>query len=213
VTIVSKVFISYSSKDREFVERLVRDLDAADVDTFYDQRIKPGDSWAESLARAVESAEFLLVVLSPDSVSSKWVEQEVRIGLTREADGQAHVIPLLLHPCEIPPLLADKTYASFDQDYQTGLSRILAVLKGQAPQPKGATASNPEDVVRLKNEVAQFKAEQSTHMERTLIEPLKRERKRCFIVMPFGNEDLQVVYEDFVKPVLEEECSLEVERG
>ena len=31
--------------------------------------------------------------------------------------------------------------------------------------------------------------------------------------MPFGEEDLTVVYEDFVKPVLENECGVSCERG
>ncbi len=31
--------------------------------------------------------------------------------------------------------------------------------------------------------------------------------------MPFGNADLNVVYEDFVKPVLEKDCFMVVERG
>jgi hypothetical protein len=34
----------------------------------------------------------------------------------------------------------------------------------------------------------------------------------CFIVMPFGPPDLQVVYEDFVRPVVEK-CGLQCERG
>ena len=31
--------------------------------------------------------------------------------------------------------------------------------------------------------------------------------------MPFGDKDLQVVYEDFVKPIIEEQCNLRCERG
>ena len=31
--------------------------------------------------------------------------------------------------------------------------------------------------------------------------------------MPFGDEHLQIVYEDFVRPVIEEKCVLDCERG
>ena len=133
---MTKTFISYSNTDREFVERLVVDLDAAGVDVFYDQRVKPGESWAESLSLAIESAQFLLVVLSPNSVKSKWVEQEVRIALAREAEGKAHVVPLLLQECDIPDFLEDKTYASFDKDYKAGLDRVIPLLTGKAPKPE-----------------------------------------------------------------------------
>jgi hypothetical protein len=36
---------------------------------------------------------------------------------------------------------------------------------------------------------------------------------KCFVIMPFGSDDLNVVYEDFVRPVLENDCKLECQRG
>ena len=208
-----KVFISYSSADRDFVERLARDLDAAGIDTFYDQRIPPGESWAQSLAAAIESADFLLVVLSPDSVASQWVEQEIQIGLNREGDGKTYVVPLLLRPCPIPALLADKTYASFDRDYKAGLDRILRVLTGKVQTtPATATGADAAKLEQSRQSVAQFKSDARAKPGR---EPGRARdgRLKCFIVMPFGDEDLQVVYEDFIKPVLTEQCGLECERG
>ena len=35
----------------------------------------------------------------------------------------------------------------------------------------------------------------------------------AFVVMPFGSEDLQVVYDDYVKPTIEGHCSLKCVRG
>jgi len=35
----------------------------------------------------------------------------------------------------------------------------------------------------------------------------------CFVMMPFGSEELNVVYEDFVRPTLENTCGLSCERG
>jgi hypothetical protein len=39
------------------------------------------------------------------------------------------------------------------------------------------------------------------------------ERRRCFVIIPFGDPDLQVVYEDFVKPTLVDVCKPRCERG
>lgn len=36
---------------------------------------------------------------------------------------------------------------------------------------------------------------------------------RAFMVMPFGHEDLQVVYEEFIKPALERKCHVTCIRG
>jgi hypothetical protein len=35
----------------------------------------------------------------------------------------------------------------------------------------------------------------------------------CFVLMPFNQPDLQVVYEDFVKPTVEGQCGLRCERA
>jgi len=35
----------------------------------------------------------------------------------------------------------------------------------------------------------------------------------CFIIMPFSVESLNIVYEDFVRPVLVDRCHLQPERG
>jgi hypothetical protein len=38
-------------------------------------------------------------------------------------------------------------------------------------------------------------------------------RRTAFSIMPFGPEDLQIVYDDFVKPTIENKCGLECIRG
>jgi len=209
---MSTVFISYSNKDREFVERLAHDLDVHGIHVFYDQRIAPGESWAASLSKAIESAQYILVVLSPNSIDSAWVAQETNIGLAREVDGKAQVIPLLLEQCQVPTPLAGKTYASFDRDYDAGLSRVLAVLQERSTEVFTEGVKSAQEGERIKSEVAQFKA--TTPSASSLAKSAVLAGKlQCFIVMPFGDEALQIVYEDFVKPVLEQDCGLHVERG
>ena len=209
---MSKTFISYSSQDRDFVERLVRDLKELGIDVFYDQLVRPGESWVESLSSAIESSDFLLVALSPASMASKWVEQEILIGLAREAEGKAHVIPMMIKQCELIGPLAQKTYASFDRDYEAGLWRVVEVLQGKA-ESFPITKASPQEVERLKSDVAQFRASTKPRQNEAQKPRDKSKPLKCFIVMPFGDEELQIVYEDFLKPVLENEIGFHVERG
>lgn len=207
-----KIFVSYSNKDRAFVERLVSDLDGRGLSVFYDQRIPPGDSWAESLSRAIEAAQYVLVVLSPNSVNSPWVLQECGIALSREMDGAARVIPLLLEPCEIPALLASKTYASFDRDYDAGFRRVLEVVQGQSQDTFVAAPTSPSAIAQIRADVESFKSAPPTHS--TLPDRTPRLGKlRCFVVMPFGDKNLQDLYDYYMKPTLEDKCDLDVERG
>lgn len=66
----------------------------------------------------------------------------------------------------------------------------------------------------LKEAVELFKSKPTTVLAPLIIKPQNNQAKPCcFIVMPFGDEDLNVVYEDFVKPIAEAECGLICERG
>ena len=62
--------------------------------------------------------------------------------------GDVVIIPLLLEPCVIPVLLADKAYADFTGDYRTGIDTLLRsvqTLAGSAPtaapRPTGISKS------------------------------------------------------------------------
>jgi TIR domain-containing protein len=61
------VFISYSAKDRAFVQRLYEALRAADIPTWLDlEGIAPSKSWDVEVRSAIEAADAFLFVLSPD---------------------------------------------------------------------------------------------------------------------------------------------------
>jgi len=146
------------------------------------------------------------------------------VGLERENRNQATVIPLMVRQCDPPLLLSGKTYADFTQDYETGLQQLLPVLTQSVPEelegkiPGNLTAeTNPAEIAQLRAElkeaVALFKATPGRERAPAAIEAPTPGGRKCFIVMPFGDEDLEVVYEDFVRPVVEEDCGLTCERG
>ena len=71
-------FISYSREDSEFVLRMARDLKAAGANVWLDQLdIAPGQRWARALQDAITNSPRFLVILSPASVKSTNVEDEV----------------------------------------------------------------------------------------------------------------------------------------
>ncbi len=78
-------FISYSSKDREFAERLYADLQAKGVRCWYDQEhLKTGERFRDLIDTAIRLHDKLLVVLSKLSIESDWVGAEVESALERE---------------------------------------------------------------------------------------------------------------------------------
>jgi len=135
------VFISYSSDDREFVERLARDLVRAGLSVWYDQwQLSVGDSLRDKISAGIEGSAYLAVVLSQASVQSKWVKEEVYAAMARAAeDGRVIVLPLLKEDCDIPALLKDKVYVDFRSDYEGAVGRLLERLRTAGPDQTGRT--------------------------------------------------------------------------
>ncbi len=78
-------FISYSSKDQEFAERLFADLQAKGVRCWFaPEHVKPGERFRGVIETAIRIHDKLMVVLTEDSIASDWVEAEVEAALERE---------------------------------------------------------------------------------------------------------------------------------
>src|SRR4051812_22964366 len=73
------VFVSYSRRDKAFVEEtLFPALVARGKDVWIDlEDIPPADDWHDEVLRGVAAANAVVFVLSPDSVSSAVCGQEV----------------------------------------------------------------------------------------------------------------------------------------
>lgn len=125
-----KVFISHASADKPFVDRLVGDLAKRGIDVWYDKLdIQLGDSIPGKINEGLSASKYFAIVLSPDSVSSKWVTEELNAALvTQIASSGTFLLPLMLKTCQVPPLLAHRRYADFRTDYDAALSELLGVF-------------------------------------------------------------------------------------
>ena len=127
------IFISYSHQDKEFVDRLVQNLQNSGISIWVDSvEIKLGDSLIERIGEGIDKMEYLAVVLSPDSVNSSWVKKEVEVAMNEEIQGKKiKILPLLHRECEIPNFLRGKLYADFTEEerYEVALEMIIDRLR------------------------------------------------------------------------------------
>jgi tetratricopeptide (TPR) repeat protein len=144
---VAHVFLSYSSKDRLFVRELWRRLTRDGVTCFFDQEsIGWGANFVVSLEKGIDECEFLMVVLSPDFVQSKWAELERTSAIADDPAGTKRKMrPLLLRACEVPRFLKPvqqidvSTVGLFEENYP----KICAELGGTVrPDPEPPTDRN-----------------------------------------------------------------------
>jgi TIR domain len=65
------VFISYSSKDKPIVEKIVGHLSAMNISLWFDKwEIKVGDSIARKINEGIKQSGYLLLILSSNSIKS-----------------------------------------------------------------------------------------------------------------------------------------------
>jgi hypothetical protein len=124
------VFLSYSIQDRDFAERLARDLVDFRLKVWWDRwEMRVGDSLVAKIQEGIQSSSWLAVVLSPNSVESHWVRRELASTIVDEiSNDRVRVLPLLIADCVIPLFLRDKLYADFRTSYEDGLSSLLQRL-------------------------------------------------------------------------------------
>ena len=78
-------FISYSSKDQGFADRLYADLQNKGVRCWFaPEDLKIGDRFRDRIDESIRLHDKLLLILSENSVSSQWVGDEVEAAFERE---------------------------------------------------------------------------------------------------------------------------------
>lgn len=128
-----RYFLSYARADASFALRLAGDLKAAGVDVWVDQLdILPSQRWDRTLETALRGAAGVLVILSPRSVASENVMDEVGFAIDQRKD----VIPVLHERCDVPIRLSRFQHVDFTRDYAAALARCKSALLPRATKPE-----------------------------------------------------------------------------
>jgi hypothetical protein len=106
-------FISYSSKDQDFAERLHADLQSHGVRCWFAPAdIQGGRKLHEQIDQAIRLHERLLLILSAHSMQSEWVKTEIAKARQREVQENRQV----LFPMRLVSFEAVRDWECFDAD-------------------------------------------------------------------------------------------------
>ena len=100
-----EVFFSYSHKDEKLREQLEKHLAllkrAGVITGWHDRRINAGREWAGEISEHLESAQIILLLVSPSYLASDYLHDvEMRRALERHERGEARVIPIIIRPAD-----------------------------------------------------------------------------------------------------------------
>ena len=138
---MAQIFISYSRKDIGFVRKLAGDLEKAGYDVWWDLTdLRGGDDWLRVIPTAIESSQYFIVVLSPNSATSDWVKKEY----TQALSSGKKIIPLMLTRSSVPFALNTINYVDFtSDDYAANLKNLLDAIGHTGENPATTSAAFP----------------------------------------------------------------------
>jgi len=124
------VFLSHTSLDKPFVEKLAKDLRRIGVTVWYDRwEIKVGESITWKIEEGIRENEYLAIILSPEALNSEWVKSELGAAWVKQMKiKKIFLLPILYRDCDIPLFLSDRKYADFRLDYGQGFIELASVL-------------------------------------------------------------------------------------
>ena len=100
-----RVFLSYSHKDGEALQRLRTHLAPlrrqGHIEAWYDREILAGSELDAEISVELESCQLFLLLVSPDFLASVYCyEREMSRALERHESGEVRVIPIIIEPCD-----------------------------------------------------------------------------------------------------------------
>ncbi|MBI5877898.1 MAG: TIR domain-containing protein [Chloroflexi bacterium] len=99
----TKVFVSYSHKDKNFLDRLQVHLKPivreGIIDVWVDTKISAGDKWREEIRAAINSATIAILLVSADFLASEFIASDELPGILKaaETDGMRVLIVVVGH--------------------------------------------------------------------------------------------------------------------
>jgi hypothetical protein len=152
-------FLSYSRSDERFALRLARDLREQGVAMWVDQLdIRPSEHWDRAIERAVRACCGLVVILSPRSVVSDNVADEISFAI----DSGKSVLPVMIEKCVLPLRITRMHLIDATGSYDKALRQCLAELKEPTGRPSAPSESIAEPSAPLDPQLLSSAREQLT---------------------------------------------------
>ncbi|MEP7143649.1 MAG: TIR domain-containing protein [Ferruginibacter sp.] len=120
-----KIFFSYARVDAEVAMKIANELLQAGANIWIDQsHIQVGNAWDIEIEKALENSDCLIVLLSPASVASSKVLNEVYYAM----DENKSVFPVIIENCRIPIQMRRLQHIDLTSKYEAGFKKLSTAL-------------------------------------------------------------------------------------
>ncbi|MBL8099128.1 MAG: TIR domain-containing protein [Anaerolineales bacterium] len=135
----SNIFISYSRQCIGFVDDLVHNLEKRGFNHIWLDYLSlvPGRAWNGQIEKGLEQSDLLLLVVSPESISSRSVEIEWRHFLEKKK----RIILLIFQAVTLPKELEQLEWVDFRGGFSSALKKLLKLIESRTPMKKSTPQS------------------------------------------------------------------------
>jgi hypothetical protein len=128
------VFISYSHTGKDIVDALTARFELDDIAYWRDDKdLLVGDVIDKAVSKGIQQAVLFLIVLTPGSINSRWVERELDEAAHEEIETGKVILPVVsknLTEDQIPRRLRRKLYVDLSgQNFDAGYDRLLRSIR------------------------------------------------------------------------------------
>ncbi|MBD2498773.1 TIR domain-containing protein [Nostoc sp. FACHB-280] len=128
--LMTQVFLSYSEKERDFMEKIAKILMRESFTVWTNKTdIQSGTDFVESIYRGIEEADNLVFLMSPASLQSEYCQME----LSHAFSLKKRIIPLLIEQVDIEQIPVELRTLQFidltePQPQQANIDKLINVL-------------------------------------------------------------------------------------
>jgi hypothetical protein len=152
---MSKIFLSHNHEDKPLVRRIKRLLNNAGFETWIDEdEIKVGESLLHKIIDGIYNTEFLIAIISPNSINSHWVNFELEKAMYLEVvEKKLVILPIILSDCQVPRFLVGKKYLKLSNidDFKAHENELLKAVGYKGSLDNEASFSDLSFVSEDKN--------------------------------------------------------------
>jgi TIR domain-containing protein len=125
-----EVFLSYSSLDWEFAHKIVDLLRRHGVPVWHGpSSIRGGQQWLDEIGDALERCDWFVILLSPNSMKSKWVRRELVFAFDEDRYDNS-IVPVVIDADIYRKLswpFRSYQFVDFTKDFEKGCRALLRI--------------------------------------------------------------------------------------
>jgi formylglycine-generating enzyme required for sulfatase activity len=140
----TRLFVSHSSQDNDWCRPFVAAMTGADpsLDVWYDEHgLSGGSAWVQTLQQELQSRDVVVLVLTPDSLASQWVQEEMQLALATRRT----ILPVMHKPSNLSGFLLTRQWVDVvDLSPEDAARKVLTALNSPVVFPEAAA---PKQIV------------------------------------------------------------------